>query len=128
MARWRRGQQQGAARIATRCLIQRYRQDPRFTDLAAATQRGYDYHLRTIEAWSERAGHPPITTIERKHVKLFARSLAGTPGKAQQVICVLRTLFAFAIDGAQVSWPRTTRPTCGSEVIRRAIKCGRTSR
>jgi integrase len=85
------------------CLIRLYRQDPRFTELAALTQQAYDYHLRTIEAWSERAGHPPITTIERKHVKAFARSMSATPGKAQQVIGVLRTLFAFAMDEGELA-------------------------
>ena len=84
-------------------LIRLYRQDPRFTDLAAQSQQAYDYHLRTIEAWSERAGHPPITTIERKHVRAFARSMSTTPGKAQQVIGVLRTLFAFAMDEGELA-------------------------
>ena len=79
-----------------------YQQDARFTGLAASTQQDYGYHLATIEAWSERAGHPPITTIERKHVKAFARSMTATPGKAQQVIGVLRTLFAFAMDEGEV--------------------------
>jgi hypothetical protein len=84
-------------------LIRAYQQDARFTGLAASTQQAYGYHLATLEAWSERAGHPPIVTIERRHVKAFARSLAATPGKAQQVIGVLRTLFAFAVDEGEVA-------------------------
>jgi integrase len=107
-ASWTRGapaQSGGSECSPDRCpwLIQLYRQDARFTDLATLSQQAYDYHLRTIEAWSERAGHPPITTIERRHVKKFARSMAATPGKAQQVIGVLRTLFAFAMDEGELA-------------------------
>jgi integrase len=97
--KWRSGVERiGAPPGSLPDLIRRYRQDPRFTDLRASTQQEYDGHIRRIEAWSERAGHPPLKTITRKGVKAFARSLAATPGRAKHVISVLRILFDFAID------------------------------
>ena len=50
-------------------LIRRYQQTKRWTRLGAETQRNYSYRLRALEAWSARAGHPPITSISRKHVR-----------------------------------------------------------
>jgi hypothetical protein len=69
--------------------------------------------------------------------------MSTTPGKAQQVIGVLRTLFAFAMDEGTIeawseragdppittierkpSWPPTMPPTCGSRATRRAIRSG----
>ncbi len=80
-------------------LIRLYRLDDRFTSLGAATKRSYDQSLMTIQGWSERAGNPPLTSIKRKHVKLFYRAmLERTPAKANAVVRVLRLLLAFAID------------------------------
>lgn len=80
-------------------LIRLYKTDDRFTSLEAATRRSYDQSLAVIHAWSERAQNPPLTSIRRKHVKLFYRAmLEKTPAKANAVVRVLRLLLAFAID------------------------------
>jgi len=66
--------------------------------LAPATKTGYEYCLRIIENWSEKACHPPITSLERRHVKAFYRSMGETPSKANAVLRVLRLILAFAVD------------------------------
>lgn len=79
-------------------LIRLYRSDDRFMSLAPATKTGYEYCLRVIENWSEKACHPPITSLERRHVKAFYRSMGETPSKANAVLRVLRLILAFAVD------------------------------
>jgi integrase len=101
---WRGGYQPAPIQPGTLLwLIRLYRADPRYTDLASSSQRSYDNRLAVIEAWSERAGHPPIRTIERRHCKAFYRSLSGTPGMANAVMRMLRVLLAFAIDEGELS-------------------------
>jgi integrase len=101
---WRSGVEKVAAPPGSLpWLIKMYRQDARFTDLARVTQQGYDGHLRTIEAWSERFGHPPAATLTRKDVKAFAKTMADKPVKAKYVIGVLKVLFAFAIDEGELT-------------------------
>jgi integrase len=96
---WRAGVEHiGAPPGSLPWLIKRYRQDPRFTDLRDSSQQEYGQHLRRVEEWSERAGHPPLKTITRRDVKAFARSMADTPGRAKHVMSLLRILFDFAID------------------------------
>ena len=75
-----------------------YRSDPRYTELAAKTQRSYDQCIKAIEAWSKAAGHPPVSAIERKAVRVFYRSMVATPAKANAVMRVLRILLGFAVD------------------------------
>jgi integrase len=84
-------------------LIRLYRTDARYTDLAPNTQRRYDQSLAVIEGWSERAGHPPVRTIERKHVKAFYRSMSAKSGGALHTMRVLRLLLAFAVDEGELS-------------------------
>lgn len=79
-------------------LIRLYRSDERFLRLAESTKVGYEHCLKAIEAWSERANHPPIATIERKYVKMFYRSMRPTPSTANAVLRVLRLLLQFAVD------------------------------
>jgi hypothetical protein len=83
-------------------LIKMYRQDHRFTSLTPDVQRNYGYHLGAIEAWSERAGHPPAATITRKDVKAFAKTMAAMPAAAKNIIGVLRVLFAFGMDEGEL--------------------------
>jgi integrase len=83
-------------------LIRLYREDPRYTDLAPSSQRSYDNRLAIIEAWSARAGHPPMRTIERRHCKAFYRSMSAKPGMANAVMRMLRVLLAFAIDEGEL--------------------------
>jgi hypothetical protein len=100
---WRAGHQPVPIQPGTiPWLIRLYREDPRYTDLALSSQRSYDNRLATIEAWSARAGHPPIRTIERKHCKVFYRSMSATPGIANAVMRMLRVLLAFAIDEGEL--------------------------
>jgi integrase len=101
---WRAGRKtQGIRPETLPWLSQLYRSDPRYTDLAPKTQRSYDQCIRVIEAWSERAGHPPVGTIERKHVRGFYHAMMGTPAKANAVMRVLRILLAFAVDEGLIS-------------------------
>jgi len=79
-------------------LVKLYKADEVYTDLKPKTQQGYDQWLKEIETWSQRAGHPPIKTIERRHAKEFYRSMAATPHKANAVLRVLRILLRFAVD------------------------------
>jgi hypothetical protein len=100
---WRAGQQPLPVQPGTiPWLVKLYRADARYNDLAAKTQRGYDQCIVIIEAWSERAGNPPLVTIQRKHVKAFYRSMAATPAKASAVLRVLRLLLAFAVDEGEL--------------------------
>jgi integrase len=100
---WRAGQQPVPIQPGTiPWLVKLYRSDPRYTDLATKTQRGYDQCITIIEAWSERAGHPPLVTLPRKSVKAFYRSMSATPAKASAVLRVLRLLLAFAVDEGEI--------------------------
>jgi integrase len=65
-------------------------------------QKVYGYRLKTIEAWSERFGHPPAATLTRKDVKAFAKSMADKPEAAKSTIGLLRVLFGFAIDEGEL--------------------------
>lgn len=101
---WRSGAEKVAAPPGSLpWLIRLYRADHRYTDLRDRTRGDYESYLRRIEAWSDRAGHPPITTISRKDVKAFSKSMAATPVGAKAAIGVLRTLFAFAIDEGELA-------------------------
>jgi integrase len=90
-------------------LIKRYYADPRFTDLKPDTQATYISEIRRIEAWSERAGHPPLSTITRKDTKAFARSMAHVPMAAKHTLSRLKTLFDFAIDEGEFSGDNPAR-------------------
>jgi integrase len=100
---WRAGQQPVPVQPGTiPWLVKLYRSDPRYSDLAAKTQRGHDQCLAIIEAWSERAEHPPLATISRKACATFYRSMSATPAKASSVLRVLRLLLAFAVDEGEI--------------------------
>jgi integrase len=100
---WRSGAEKVAAPPGSLpWLIRMYRQDARFTGLTPDVQRNYGYHLGTIEAWSERFGHPPAATLTRKDVKAFAKTMAAMPAAAKNLIGVLRVLFAFGVDEGEL--------------------------
>jgi integrase len=100
---WRAGRQPLPVQPGTiPWLVTLYRSDPRYIDLAPKTQRGYDQCIGIIEAWSERAAHPPLVTLQRKAVKAFYRSMSATPAKASAVLRVLRLLLAFAVDEGEI--------------------------
>ena len=101
---WRNGDSEDGVQPGTMPHIVRlYWKDPRYTELAPKTQKSYDQNIKVIWEWSGRAGHPPITEIERKHVKNFYHSMMETPAKAKAVITMLRILLAFAVDEGELA-------------------------
>jgi len=96
---WRRGEERvQVAPQSLPWLIRMYVTDPHFAELAPKTRRGYQQCLRKIEDWSARAGHPPIQSIKRRHVRLFQSSMMDTPAMANATIRVLRLLLQHAVD------------------------------
>jgi integrase len=83
-------------------LVKLYRADERYTSLRPKTQAGYDQCIGVIEAWSGRAGHPPLATISRKACRTFYRSMSRTPAQAAAVLRVLRILLGFAVDEGEI--------------------------
>ena len=79
-------------------IIQLYRSDPRYLELALKTKRSYEQCIASILNWSTRAGNPPASTIERRHVRSFYRPMQETPAKANAILRVLRLLLNFAVD------------------------------
>jgi integrase len=119
---WRTGAARPAINHGTLpWLIRLYRTDSAYTELAPKTQRGYDQCIEAIEAWSERAGHKPIATIERKHVKAFYRAMESTPAKANAVMRVLRLILNFAMDEGALSDNPAERQRLTSRPPRQAI-------
>jgi integrase len=109
---WRRGEIETEITPDTiPWLIRLYVKDDRYTSLAATTRIGYDYCLRIIEKWSQRAGHLPLATLKRKHVSLFYASMReNTPAKANAVVRVLRILMGFAVDEGFIDHNPASRP------------------
>lgn len=96
---WRRGEEPVPFAPETiPWLVRLYAASDRYTDLKPSTQRGYRQCLDRIEAWSERANHPPLESIERRHVFAFKRSMGDAPAMANAVIRVLRLLLQYAHD------------------------------
>ena len=74
-------------------LLREYRRNPRYAVLAPKTQRSYDQALERIEAWSQRAGHPPLASLRPKVVEDFYTTMyAATPAMANAVLRVLSIL------------------------------------
>lgn len=78
-------------------LVRQYQQSDKYKSLAPKTRRGYDQCLNKIEAWSRRAGNPPITSITPLAVDAFYKSMERTPHQAAAVIRVLRLLLNRAV-------------------------------
>ncbi len=79
-------------------LVREYRRNPRYIGLAPKTQRSYEQALARIEAWSERARHPPLASLRPKIVEDFYTTMyAATPAMANAVLRVLRILSKFAV-------------------------------
>jgi integrase len=123
---WRGGKNAIPSRAGTiPWLIGQYMENEAFTGISPETQRSYQRRMRVIELWSERAGHPPIKTIDRKAAKAFHRALlkgtaplpprlgsGGAPVKdpelaahrrAADVMGMCRILWSFAHDEGEVS-------------------------
>lgn len=91
-------------------LIRLYKADERFLKLKESTKVGYETFLRPIEHWSIRAKHPPLRSLQRRHVKAFYRSMLETPAQANAVLRVLRLLLAFAVDEGYLDQNPAERP------------------
>jgi len=101
---WRTGQGPAPIQPGTMpWLVKLYRSDDRYTGLAARTQRSYDQHIRVIEAWSARAGHPQLKIISRKACQTFYRSMRATPAKATAVLRILHIVLQFAVDEGEIT-------------------------
>lgn len=108
--RWRAGMVQHQVQPNTiPWLIRHYQTDPRYTELKPKTKRSYGQCLREIEAWSARADHPPISTIERRFVRAFYLSMSDTQAKANAIMRVLRLLLAFAVDEGMIATNPATK-------------------
>jgi integrase len=77
---WRRGTKGiAAAPGSLPDIIRRYQSDEAFNKMNLTSQRHVMRRCKFIELWSERAGHPPFKTVDRKAAKQFYRALkAGT--------------------------------------------------
>lgn len=84
-------------------LTRLYRNDSRYTELAAKTRRSYDQCIESVLDWSARAQHPPVHSVSRQHVRSFYRSMQRTPAKANAVMRVLRLLLQFGVDEGMLS-------------------------
>lgn len=119
---WRRGEEPVRFQPeAIPWLICLYRSDDCFRRLKPNTKKGYDQCLSKVEAWSERAGHPPLCSIERKHVKQFYRSMSATPTYAFNTIKVLRTLLQFAVDEGHLSVNPASKPRLHAQPPRQQV-------
>ncbi len=76
-------------------LIRRYKVSRFYTKKTETTRRGYDAHLRTIEAW---AGRDLVKDIDAGDIQdLYEQFYERTPAKAAALIRVARLLFQCAV-------------------------------
>ena len=77
-------------------LIRIYQAADEFRDLQPKTKRRYLQNIKVIEDW---AGDTPYAAIHAKAIKGLYKAFvkAGTPGKAVQVVGMIRILFSFAM-------------------------------
>jgi integrase len=87
-------------------LARRYLNSAAFAQLAAGTKRGRR-HL--VEQFADQYGKLPVAGLERRHVKQIIDNCAGTPGKARNILSMLRLLVAIAMDDGTIA----TDPTVG---------------
>jgi len=98
---WRKGEDQAvgkdtpAPRGSINELVKIYRTADEFKDLKPKTQRRYLQNIKVIEAW---CGDAPIAAITAKKIKTYYKSLKiNTPGKAVQMVGMMRILLSFAM-------------------------------
>ena len=91
-------------------LTRHYQRSEKYDALAPKTQKGYDECMKVIEAWSARAGHPPISTITPLSVEEFYKSMGSTPFKANAVIRVLRLLLNRALKFRFIDYNPAAKP------------------
>jgi integrase len=78
-----------------RALVAEYYASPEFRRLKPNSQRIYRLVLGPLV---ERHGDKRVATLERRHVKRWRDERSETPGMANMVVSVTRTLMAYAID------------------------------
>jgi integrase len=76
-------------------LILEYQHSPEWRGLKPASRRVYGYVLDWL---MRRHGTKPVALIRRKHIKKWRDARSDTPGMANMVVSVARTLMTFAID------------------------------
>lgn len=76
-------------------LIAIYYSSPEFRSLAKSTQTTY---RGILERFRREHGTKPLRGIERHHVKALIGAKAATPAAANNLLRMLRLLFAFAVD------------------------------
>jgi site-specific recombinase XerC len=79
---------------------------PAFAELSPATQRSRRY---LVDQFVAKYGDCPVAGLERRHVRTIMDSQAGTPGKARNVLSMIRILVATAIEDGVIA----TDPTVG---------------
>jgi integrase len=76
-------------------LILEYQASPEWRGLKPASKRVYGYVLGWL---IKKGGQRPVALIRRKHIKKWRDARSETPGMANMVVSVARTLMAFAVD------------------------------
>jgi len=126
-------------------LIDQYRDDDAFKRLAPRTQEVYSLHLNRL-AQPDTWGKLPAKQLTAPAVKAARDNLCDTPGMANQMLSVGRTLYAWAIpfglvnsnpfenvgpldipDSGHVPWPRWALDAVLADVpedLRRMVRLG----
>jgi integrase len=81
-------------------LISKFRSSPEFKALRPATRRNYDRYLAMM---SETFGHMPLGGLQARHVYAMRDAMAGTPGKANNFLKILKALLAFGVSRGSCS-------------------------
>jgi integrase len=81
--------------MTVRWLIQRFREDARFRQLAPSSQRLYGYMFKVVESF---IGDALVTEVTRADANAIYNEFSHTKRKASQVIQVARPLFQYAYD------------------------------
>ena len=87
-------------------LARSYLHSAAFAELAPTTQRARR-HL--VEQFIDAAGHATVAGLERRHVTAIMDKCAGHPGKARNMLSMLRVLIARAMDDGLID----SDPTLG---------------
>jgi integrase len=86
-------------------LARRYLHSADFAALAPTTQR---VRRQLVEKFVEQYGNQAVAGLERRHVRAIMDSNAGKPGKARNVLTMLRLLIAIAMDEGTIAANPTT--------------------
>jgi integrase len=87
-------------------LARSYLRSAAFAELSPAIQRSRRY---LVDQFVATYGDCPVAGLERRHVRTIMDSQAGAPGKARNVLSMIRILVATAIEDGVIA----TDPTVG---------------